>query len=75
MEKPNKLKASDFFKSIGVNTLDIYFDTDFQLVKNFKIRGLPTSILINKNGDEFGRVIGEIDFYGENFLKFLKKYI
>ena len=75
MEKPNKLKASDFFKSIGVNTLDIYFDTDFQLVKNFKVRGLPTSILINKNGDEFGRVIGEIDFYGENFLKFLKKYI
>ena len=75
MEKPNKLKAGDFFKSIGVTSLDIYFDPDFKLVKTFKMRGLPTSILIDKNGREFGRVIGEVDFNSEVFSKLLKKYI
>ena len=75
MEKPNKLKAGDFFKSIGITSLDIYFDPDFKLVKTFKMRGLPTSILIDKNGREFGRVIGEVDFNSEVFSKLLKKYI
>ena len=75
MEKPNKLRAGDFFKSIGITSLDIYFDPDFRLVKIFKMRGLPTSILIDKNGKEFGRVVGEIDFNNEEFIKILKKYI
>ena len=75
MEKPNKLKAQDFFKFIGVLSLDIYFDPELKLVKQFKMRGLPTSILIDKNGHEFGRVVGEIDFMNEHFIKILKKYI
>ena len=75
MEKPNKLRARDFFKNLGISSLDIYFDPDFNLVKTFKMRGLPTSILIDKNGKEFGRVVGEIDFNNEEFIKILKKYI
>jgi len=75
MEKPNKLRASDFFKSIGITSLDIYFDPGFKLVKTFKMRGLPTSILIDKEGREFGRVVGEIDFKSKEFINLLSKYI
>ena len=75
MEKPNKLRAGDFFKSIGVSILDIYFDPKLKLVKQFKLRGLPTSILIDKNGKEFGRVVGEINFINNDFIKLLKRYI
>ena len=75
MEKPSKLRAGDFFKSIGITSLDIYFDPNFKLVKTFKMRGLPTSILIDKEGREFGRVVGEIDFNSKEFIKLLKKYI
>ena len=72
-EKPNKIRTRDFFRSVGVTTLNTYYDPDLSLVKTFKLRGLPTSILIDKNGKEFGRVIGEIDFAGEDFLKLMKK--
>ena len=75
MEKPNKLKAQDFFKFVGVLSLDIYFDPELKLVKQFQLRGLPMSILIDKTGKEFGRVVGEIDFMDENFIEILKKYI
>ncbi len=74
-EKPNKLKAQDFFKFIGVLSLDIFFDPQLKLVKQFNMRGLPTSILIDKEGKEFGRVIGEINFTDEDFIELLKKYI
>ena len=66
---------NDFFKNLGISSLDIYFDPDFKLVKIFKMRGLPTSILINKDGKEFGRVVGEVNFNSEEFIKLLKKYI
>ncbi len=75
MEKPNKLKIRDFFRIIDVVSLDTYYDPGFKLVKQFKMRGLPTSILIDKNGDEFGRVIGEVDFVSEDFVNLIKKYI
>ena len=75
MEKPNKIIARDFFQSIGVASLDIYFDPDFKLVKQFKMRGLPTSILVDKSGKEFGRVIGEVNFMNKDFIELLKRYI
>ena len=75
MEKPNKLKVQDFFRSVNVVSLDTYYDPDFKLVKQFKMRGLPTSILIDKNGKEFGRVIGEVDFINADFINLIKKYI
>ena len=75
MEQPNKLKVRDFFRSIDVASLDTYYDPKLKLVKQFKMRGLPTSILIDKNGDEFGRVIGEIDFVSDDFISLIKKYI
>jgi hypothetical protein len=39
------------------------------------MRGVPTSILIDKNGKEFGRIIGEVDFYEKSFTDILKKYL
>ena len=75
MEPPNKLRVRDFLRDIGVVSMNTYFDPKLELVKLFKMRGLPTSILIDKNGDEFGRVVGEIDFNGKEFIDLLKKYI
>ena len=74
-EKPNKIRTRDFFRSVGVTTLNTYYDPHLSLVKTFKLRGLPTSILIDKDGKEFGRVIGEVDFASEEFLNLMKKYI
>ena len=74
-EKPNKIRTRDFFRSVGVTTLNTYYDPKLSLVKTFKLRGLPTSILIDKDGKEFGRVIGEVDFASEEFLNLMKKYI
>ena len=75
MEPPNKLRVRDFLREIGIVSLNTYYDPKLELVKKFKMRGLPTTIIIDKNGNEFARVVGEIDFFDENFIEFLKKYI
>ena len=75
MEKPNNLKIDKFLKDIGVKKLKTYYDPELRLVKGFRLRGLPTSILIDKEGKEFGKIIGEIDFTSDEFVNLLKKYI
>ena len=75
LEKPNQDKTKKFFNDLEISKLNIYFDPEFSLVKLFNMRGVPTSILINKNGEEFGRVIGEIDFLDDAFVDLLKKYL
>jgi thiol-disulfide isomerase/thioredoxin len=75
LEKPNQDKTIKFFTDLKISKLDIYFDPTFSLVKLFNMRGVPTSILIDKNGREFGRVIGEIDFFDKSFINLLKQHL
>ncbi len=74
MEQPNFLKTKKFFSDLNIKKLEIFFDSNLNLVKEFKLRGVPTTILINKKGEEFARIIGEIDFQDKKFLKWLSKY-
>ena len=67
-------KANNFFNDLEVKNLKLYFDSSITLAKKFSLRGIPTSILINKNGFEFARIVGSIDFKDEEFIKWLSKY-
>ena len=75
LEKVNKAKAKNFYNELNIKNLKIFFDSDLKLPYQFKIRGMPTSILINKEGEEFGRIIGEIDFSNKKFISFIKSYL
>ena len=74
MERPNKLKTKKFFKDLKIKKLEIYFDSELNFLKEFKIRGVPITVLINKKGEEFARIIGEVDFEDKKFVKWLSKY-
>jgi len=74
MEEPNKLKTKNFLSIIDVKKLEVYFDRNLNFVKEFKLRGVPTTILVNKKGEEFARIIGEIDFNDKKFIKWLLTY-
>ena len=68
------LKSETFFQKLEIQNLDIYFDSTITLAKKFSLRGLPTTILFNKEGKEFARIIGSIDFNTEQFINWLKLY-
>jgi len=72
--KDNLEKALEFFEEVNIKNLDLYFDNPITLAKKFGLRGIPTSILFNKEGEEFARILGSIDFQDENFISWLKNY-
>ena len=74
MEQPNASKTKKFFDDIKIKKLKIFFDSKLNFVKEFKLRGVPTTIVINKKGEEFARIIGEANFQDEKLIKWLMKY-
>ena len=71
-EESNKSKI--FFRELDIKYLDIYFDPTVTLAKKFSLRGIPTTILFNKEGKEFARILGSIDFNDKKFIDWLKLY-
>ena len=72
--KENLKKSQKFFKELNVKNLKIYFDNPVSLSKELSLRGVPTTIIFNKNGQEFARIIGSIDFLDKDFIKWLSNY-
>ena len=67
-------KSESFYRELNIKNLDIYFDSSITLAKKLSLRGVPTTILFNKDGKEFARIIGSIDFNDEEFINWLKTY-
>ncbi len=72
--KDNLAKSQKFFIDLNIQNLKIYFDNPSTLAKELSLRGLPTTIMINKEGKEFARILGSIDFDDEKFIKWLSFY-
>ena len=70
----NLERSSKFFEDLEIKNLNIYFDSPITLAKKFGLRGIPTSILFNKDGLEFARIIGSTDFEDKKFIQWLKNY-
>jgi len=66
--------ATIFFKELRIENLEIYFDSPITLAKTFGLRGIPTSILFNKKGEEFARIVGSINFQDKKFIEWLSGY-
>tara|TARA_Y100000590_G_scaffold121082_1_gene138619 strand:- start:31 stop:561 length:531 start_codon:yes stop_codon:yes gene_type:complete len=67
-------KSKEFFDELNINNLKFYYDPFVDLPNKFSLRGLPTSILINKKGEEFARILGFLDFEDKNFINWLKTF-
>ena len=67
-------KAEKFFQNLKIENLDLYFDKSMTMAKKFVLRGIPTTILLDKDGKEFARIIGSINFNDKNFIEWLSSY-
>ncbi len=71
MEEKNMNNIDKFYKDLNINNLNVYFDNGLKLVKVFALRGLPTTIILNKNKEVIARISGSIDFLDQKFVAWL----
>ena len=69
----DKYKSQKFFKDLEIKNLSIYFDINSDLVNLFRLRGIPTTIILNGKKEEIARILGEIDFSNKKFINWIKE--
>jgi thiol-disulfide isomerase/thioredoxin len=57
-----KKVVTPFIDKLGLRVVKIYLDPKSRVGRDFKVDGLPTSILIDREGRVVGRVEGEADW-------------
>ena len=72
--RESQSKSEIFFKEINILNLNIYYDSSTELPNKLSLRGVPTTILVNKNGEEFARILGAVDFKNKELISWLNKY-
>lgn len=55
-------KARAFLDEIGVRNLEFYIDPTARAGMNLKAFGLPVTILLNRDGQELGRLVGPAEW-------------
>ena len=71
LEDKNLKKTDKFYDDLNIKNLNVYFDEGLKLTKAFSLRGVPTTIIFNKNKDEVARIKGSVDFSDKKFISWL----
>ena len=69
----NISKSKKFFDELLIEELQVFVGDGAGIAKNLKLRGIPTTLFIDKDGYEFARIVGSIDFNSNEFLNWLNE--
>lgn len=58
-------KIAKFYEETGVQSLPVLLDPKQQLAREMGVLGLPVSVLIDRDGNEVARLLGDADWSGE----------
>jgi thiol-disulfide isomerase/thioredoxin len=67
--------VSKFYGDIGIRNLAIYLDTSSQALVTLRVRGIPTTLLIDRAGREIGRVVGPAEWDTPEMIRFFEEFI
>lgn len=64
-----------FFSKVGINNLPRHRDPNQQMARKMGIIGLPVSVIVNRQGEEIARLLGDANWSSDSAKKILKALI
>ncbi|MBU2994181.1 TlpA disulfide reductase family protein [Octadecabacter sp. 1_MG-2023] len=64
-----------FFAEIGVENLPLHTDANSALARDFGVVGLPVTLILNPEGHEIARLIGDADWASDNAKAILQTLV
>jgi thiol-disulfide isomerase/thioredoxin len=61
-----------FFVEVGIKKLGMYLDTSSKATRALGVVGLPTTLLVDREGREVGRLIGPAEWDSPEFVEFIR---
>jgi thiol-disulfide isomerase/thioredoxin len=60
-----------FFAEVGINQLRMYLDSSGKAMRELGVVGLPTTLLLDREGREIGRLIGPAEWDAPDMIEFV----
>ncbi len=67
--------VQEFYRQSGVESLGIYMDPSGDASRDLAVAGLPTTLLIDREGREIGRKIGPAEWDSPEIIALIRAYI
>jgi len=67
--------VDEFFTEIGVEHLQRYIDPSMRALPRLAVAGLPTTLIVDRDGRELARLVGEADWASEEMLHYFRGLI
>jgi hypothetical protein len=64
-----------FYQQRGIRNLALYTDTRDGVAAAFRFRGLPTTVLIDRDGNEVGSMAGAAEWDSPAALALIRRYL
>ena len=64
-----------FYKKYGIEGLEPFVDTKNAVPRKLRVVGLPTTVLINRRGEEIGRLVGGAEWDSPEAVRLLRHFI
>jgi thiol-disulfide isomerase/thioredoxin len=71
VDKAGVKGAGRFFQDIKIENLKLFADPTARVGSSLRVVGMPTTILIDTQGREIGRLVGPADWDGEDAMRLL----
>lgn len=75
IDRDGATKVGEFYRQIGGEHLSVYLDSSGKVGRDLNVIGLPTTLLINREGRELGRVIGAAEWDSPEIVNAIKQAI
>jgi thiol-disulfide isomerase/thioredoxin len=67
--------VQEFYEEIGLETLPIYVDRSGSAQRALSVLGVPTTLLLDREGNEIGRHLGPAEWDAPEIVAFLRDYL
>ncbi|AWU97382.1 TlpA family protein disulfide reductase (plasmid) [Azospirillum ramasamyi] len=75
LDRGGRAAVEPFYRKTGVEHLRVFLDPASESMKALSLRGLPTTILIDPEGRELGRVEGAVEWDAPEVVAFLRQHL
>lgn len=75
LDRQGKPLVEPFLEKLAVKSLPMYIDSSSAAMRAFNLRGLPTTVLLDREGRELGRLEGPAKWDSPEAASFIEHYL
>jgi thiol-disulfide isomerase/thioredoxin len=75
IDRKGRPVVKEFYEELGLQELGMYVDPSAKASRELSALGVPTTLLIDRGGNELGRLLGPAEWDSPDMVNFIRGYI